>query len=59
MSEELKRKLKEVRERLGLSQSQMAAKLGVPKRTLQSWENDQRTPSALALEALEAKLKSL
>lgn len=57
MSEELCRKLKAARENLGLSQSQAAQAWGVPLRTLISWENDQRTPRGLALQAIEEKLE--
>ncbi|WP_050031118.1 helix-turn-helix transcriptional regulator [Verrucomicrobium sp. BvORR034] len=59
MSAELVRKLKLAREQLGVTQKEMAARLGVSYNTLVSWENDARTPSALALEALNAKLDSL
>jgi DNA-binding transcriptional regulator YiaG len=59
MSEQLARQLKELRAALGLSQTQAAARLGIPRRTLISWENDQRTPGGLAMEALQAKLKML
>ena len=41
----------------GLSQSEAAPLLGVPVRTLQSWEQGEREPRGLALEALQAKLK--
>ncbi len=56
MSQELQRKLKAAREKLGLSQSQMADKLGVPVRTLQRWEQNQSTPAAFALKTIEEKL---
>jgi putative transcriptional regulator len=37
-----------VRERVGLSQSQFAALLGVSVRTLQEWEQGRRAPSGAA-----------
>lgn len=59
MSEELKRKLKLAREALGLTQKQMAEKVGVPLRTLIGWENDQRTPRGLALTTLNSLLDEI
>lgn len=59
MSEELKNKLKAAREKLGLTQKQFAEKIGVPYRTLVSWENDQRTPRGFALTALMEKLDAI
>lgn len=56
MSEELKIKLKAVRAKLGLSQSQAAKAWGIPLRTLIGWENDQRTPRGFALTQLNALL---
>lgn len=38
----------EARQRLGLSQSQFAALLGVSARTLQDWEQGRREPSGAA-----------
>lgn len=52
MSQAFRRKLKDAREKLGLSQSKMAAKLGVPTQTLQAWEADRNTPDKFKLEAL-------
>lgn len=59
MSQELQRKLKEVRKKTGDTQKEFAKCLGVPLPTLVHWENDQRTPRGLALEALSTKLDSL
>jgi DNA-binding transcriptional regulator YiaG len=59
MSKELKNKLQSLRAILGLSQSQLAAKLGVPVQTLQAWEADRRTPRGFALSALNAQLDAL
>lgn len=38
----------EIRERLGLSQSEFASLLGVSVRTLQDWEQGRRVPSGAA-----------
>ena len=59
MSEELKRKLRDARARLGMSQSQLANQLGIPKRTLQNWEQDVSTPGFFARMALNSKLDAL
>ncbi len=59
MSEEVARKVKAAREKAGLSQSQAASVWGVPKATLIKWEQNQRTPRGLALEALNAKLDAI
>jgi DNA-binding transcriptional regulator YiaG len=59
MSEEIARKVKAARAKLELSQAQAAAVLGVPKATLIKWEQNQRTPRGLALEALNAKLDAI
>lgn len=59
MPEELKDKLQQARITVGLSQSKMAARLGVSVRNLQGWEQGRRTPRGLALEALNAKIDAL
>jgi DNA-binding XRE family transcriptional regulator len=43
-----RKKLKEIRERLGLTQEAAAAKVGVSKHTWICWENHQRNPSSTA-----------
>jgi putative transcriptional regulator len=43
---------REIRTRLGLSQHGFALRLGVSVRTLQAWEQGQRTPSGPALALL-------
>jgi len=48
--------VKGYRKRKGLSQSQAAIHLGVPKRTLQNWEIGHREPVGFALRILELKL---
>ncbi len=59
MSKEVVRKLKTAREKLAMTQKELAAKLGVPVRTLISWENDQATPHPLTWEAVRWKLAAL
>lgn len=59
MSEELATKLKTAREKLGLSQSQAAKAWGISLKTLQAWEQDQRTPRGFALTALMEKLDAI
>ena len=59
MSKDLKRKLQAARAKLNLSQSQFAAKLGVPTQTLQAWEADRNTPDKFKLEMLEQKIDQL
>ena len=45
--------IRAVREKVGASQAVFAAWLNLPKRTLESWENNQRTPSGAALKLLD------
>ena len=59
MSEELKIKLKAAREKLGLSQSQAAKSWDIPLKTLQKWEQNERTPRGFALAQLEKMLESI
>lgn len=59
MSEELVRKLKATRERLGLTQKQLAEMLQTPLPTYIHWENDQRTPRGFALKALLETLEKM
>lgn len=47
-------RIRELRKRLGLTQQQFAAQLGVSFVTLNRWENGQAKPSALGLEKLRA-----
>jgi DNA-binding transcriptional regulator YiaG len=51
-------RLKQWRFSRGLSQRQAAAHLGVPKRTLQEWEQGRRSPRGLAWAALLSKLEA-
>lgn len=59
MSKELQRKLKAAREKLGMSQSQFATHLGMPVKTLQSWEADRFTPTGLTLTMITKTLDQI
>lgn len=59
MSEQLATKLKEARQKLGLSQSQAAKAWDIPIRSLQNWEQDQATPRGFALTALMERLDAI
>lgn len=59
MSEALKIKIKAAREKAGLTQKQLAEKLGIPLPTVIAWENNQRTPKGLSLLALNAALDEI
>ena len=45
--------IKELRVKLGLTQEQLAQKLGVTFVTVNRWENGKTKPSALAIKALK------
>ncbi len=45
--------VKSIRERLGLSQEKLAAKLGVTFTSVNRWENGRRKPSPLAMRNIE------
>jgi transcriptional regulator with XRE-family HTH domain len=53
---EFGKKLQELREKAGLSQSELGAKSGIPTRTIQNWEITDRVPRADALFKLAAAL---
>ena len=48
----LAQKLKQLRLQAGLTQEQLAARIGVSSRTIKHWEHGTRTPSAVYLQAL-------
>lgn len=50
---ELANKIKELRSKLGLTQEQFAAKIGVTFSTVNRWENGKGKPSPLAMRQLE------
>jgi len=53
MGNELAKKIKELRSRLGLTQEQFAAKVGVTFSTVNRWESNKSKPSPLALHRIE------
>ena len=59
MSQELRDKLKAARAKLALTQNQFAQRLGIPARTLESWEADRATPRGFALVALNQTLDAI
>ena len=48
----LAQKLKQLRLQTGLTQEQLAARIGVSSRTIKHWEHGTRTPSVSSLLAL-------
>ena len=56
---EVGRLIKEIREKMELTQEQFAAELGVVYPTINRWENSKAEPSPMALKLLEYKLKDL
>lgn len=51
--------VRELRARLGLTQEQMATRLGVTFPTINRWENGRAKPSPLALKQIEELLAAL
>lgn len=51
--------VRELRERVGLSQEKLAAKLGVTTPTINRWENGRAKPSPLALAQIEKLARKL
>ena len=51
--------IRELRNRLGLTQEKLAARLGVTFPTINRWENDRARPSPLALKRIEDLLAEL
>lgn len=51
-------KLKTVREQLNLTQTQLAAELGVSYVSVNRWENEQTTPTPLAVKTFDAFCKT-
>lgn len=56
---ELARKLKELRSKLGLTQEQFAAKVGVTFSTVNRWENGKGKPSPLAMRQIEELIENM
>jgi putative transcriptional regulator len=48
------KEIRELRHRLGLTQEQMAFKLGVTVSCITRWENNKQSPSPLAERAIES-----
>jgi putative transcriptional regulator len=53
------RLIRDLRLRMGLTQEKFAARLGVTFPTINRWENGRARPSPLAMEKIEALLRSL
>ncbi len=51
--------VRELRERVGLSQEKFAARLGVTVPTINRWENGRTRPSPLAMKQIEGLLNNL
>jgi transcriptional regulator with XRE-family HTH domain len=51
--------IRDLRLSAGLTQEQFAVNLGVTYSTINRWENGRSTPSPLAMEKIEQKLKDL
>ena len=49
--------IKALRFRLGLTQEDFAAKIGVSVSTVQRWETNKRQPSLLAIKSIQAFIK--
>jgi putative transcriptional regulator len=49
----------ELRQRMGLTQEQLAAKLGMTFPTINRWENRRAKPSRLALKHIQATLEQM
>ena len=56
---DIPRLVRELRGRTGLTQEKYAAKLGVTFPTINRWENGRARPSPLAMEKIEALLRSM
>lgn len=46
-------RMKQLRERVGMSRSQFSSTFHIPVRTLTAWENETRTPPQYIIELLE------
>jgi len=56
---DIPRLVRELRDRTGLTQEKFAARLGVTFPTINRWENGRARPSPLAMEKIEALLRSM
>lgn len=51
--------IKEIRERLGISQRELGEKLGIPKRTIENWESGSRKPPEWAEALLKERMEDM
>ena len=56
-NDDLPRKIKTIRQKLGLSQEELAQKLGVSFTSVNRWENGQTKPSKLAKKQIDLLCK--
>lgn len=56
-NDDLPRKIKAIRQKLGLSQEELAQKLGVSFTSVNRWENGQTKPSKLARRQIDILCK--
>lgn len=56
-NDDLPRKIKSIRQKLGLSQEELAQKLGVSFTSVNRWENGQTKPSKLARRQIDILCK--
>lgn len=56
---EISNLVRELRQRLGLTQEQFAAKLGVTFATINRWENRRARPSRIATKLIEAEVRRI
>ena len=54
---EISKMIKIIRNKLGLTQEQLAQKIGVSFSTVNEWENNKRKPSPLAMKQIETLLE--
>jgi transcriptional regulator with XRE-family HTH domain len=52
LAEDIEKAIRDLRHKLGLTQEQFAAKVGVTFSTVNRWENGKSQPSPLALERI-------
>ena len=58
-NDDLAQVVRSVRERLGLTQQELAVRLGVALPTVSRWENSRHSPSRLARDKIEALLHEM
>ncbi|MFQ3675689.1 MAG: helix-turn-helix transcriptional regulator [Endomicrobiia bacterium] len=54
---EISKKIKTIRNKLRLTQEQLAQKIGVSFSTINEWKNNKRKPSPLAIKQIEILIK--